>query len=93
MKTPHLAGVTKHLRITKQIHISSSYSVYSAKCTNVGYTSASVNIVKISLLIVSRQRHSSWNRSHAAALNALDVVQLGVKTASDDYLNDRQGSE
>ncbi len=65
--TPHLAGVTKHLKITKQMHISSSYSVYSAKCTNVGYISASVNIVKISLLIVSRQRHSSWNRSRRCA--------------------------
>ncbi len=28
------------------------------------------------ILIVSRQRHSSWNRSRAAALNALDVLNF-----------------
>ncbi len=37
--------------------------------TNVAYISASVNIVKISILMVSRQRHSSWN-------SALDVLKL-----------------
>ncbi len=58
-----------HLNITKQMRIGGSSSVCSAKGTNVAYISASVNIVKISILIVSRQRHSSWNRS----LNALKL--------------------
>ncbi len=74
------ANVTEHLNIMKQMHIDGSSSVCSAKCTNVAYSSASVNIVKISILIVSRQRHSSWNRPRAAALNALDVLKLSVKT-------------
>ncbi len=58
------------------MHIDGSSPVCSAKCTNVAYISASVNIVKISILIVSKQRHSSWNMSRAAALNALDVLKL-----------------
>ncbi len=61
-----------NLNITKQMRIGGSSSICSAKGTNVAYISASVNIVKISILIVSRQRHSSWNRS----LNALDVLKL-----------------
>ncbi len=53
-----------------------SSSICSAKCSNVAYISESVNIVKISLLIVSRQKHSCWNRSRAAALNALDIPNV-----------------
>ncbi len=49
------ANVTEHLNM-KQTHIDESSSVYSAKCTNVAYISASVNIVKISILIVSRAK-------------------------------------
>ncbi len=77
VKTPHKT-TTEHLNITNQILIDGSSSLCSAKCTNVAYISARVNIVKISILIVSRQRHSSWNRLHAAALNALEVLKLYV---------------
>ncbi len=52
---------TEHLNLTKQMHIDGSSSVCSAKDTDVAYISASVNIVKISISIVSRQRHSFWN--------------------------------
>ncbi len=64
VKTPHMT-TTEHLNITNQILIENEFT-------------ASVNIVKISILIVSRQRHSSWNRLHAAALNALEVLKLYV---------------
>ncbi len=60
VKTPQMTA-TEHLNITKQMHIDGSSSVCSVKCTNVTYISASVNIVKISILIVSGQMHSSWN--------------------------------
>ncbi len=45
--------------------------------TNVAYISARVNIVIISILIVSRQRHSSWN-------SALDVINLSFTTLSEN---------
>ncbi len=61
---------TEHLNITKQMHIDGSSSVCSVKCTNLAYITASVNIVNISILIVSGQMHSFWNRS----LNTLDVL-------------------
>ncbi len=64
------------------MHIDGSSSVCSAKCTNVAYISASVNIVKISILIVLRQRHS------AIALNALDVLKLPVTTLSENCSDD-----
>ncbi len=75
---------TEHMNITKHMYIDGSFSVCSAKCTNVAYISANVNIVKISILIVSRQRHSSWNRLRAAVLNALDVLKLSVTTLSEN---------
>ncbi len=75
--------ISKYINYLLYIHITydmekSENSTNVAKCTNVAYISASVNIVKISILIVSRQRHSSWNRLHAAALNALEVLKLYV---------------
>ncbi len=81
------ANFTEHLNIMKRMHICRSSSVCSAKFTNVAYISASINTVKISILIVSRQRHSSWNRSRAAALNALDVFKLSVTTLSENRLS------
>ncbi len=63
----------EHLNIMKQMYIDGSSSICSAKCTNVAYISASINIVKISITIVSRQRHFSWNSS-------LDVLNLSVTT-------------
>ncbi len=66
---------TEHMNITKHVYWRIFFRL-SAKCTNVAYISANVNIVKISILIVSRQRHSSWNRLRAAVLNALDVLKL-----------------
>ncbi len=50
VKTPHKT-TTEHLNITNQILIDGSSSLCSAKCTNVAYISASVNIVKISILL------------------------------------------
>ncbi len=41
-------------------------------------------VTELKILIVSRQRHSSWNRSRAAALNALDVLKLSVITLSEN---------
>ncbi len=82
MKTPHMTA-TEHLNITKQMHIYGSSSVCSAKCTNVAYISANVKMVKMSILIVSRQRHSSWNRSRASALDDLDVLKRSVTTLSE----------
>ncbi len=71
---------TEHLNIMKNAH----WRIFRLFCkmeTNVAYISASVNIVKISILIVSKQRHSSWN-------SALDVLKLSVtlwvRSASDD---------
>ncbi len=62
------------------------FPLLSKMFTNVAYISASVNIVKISIIIVSRQMHSSWNKSHAAALNALVLIFwrpfLNFKTTS-----------
>ncbi len=66
MKTPHMTA-TEHLNIMKQTQIDGSSSVCSAKCTNVAYISASVIILK------SVSRHSSWNRSRAAALTSVCV--------------------
>ncbi len=75
VKTLHMTGyrTSEH---DETMHIDGSSSVCSAKCTNVAYISASVNIVKISVLIVSRQSHSSWNRLCAVMLNVLDVFKL-----------------
>ncbi len=70
-ESPHMTAI-EHLNKIKQMHIDGYYFVCLAKWTNVAYISASENIVKISILIVSRQTHSSWNRS----LNALDVLKL-----------------
>ncbi len=46
---------TEHLNITKQMNIDGSSSVFSAKCKQM-YISVSINIVKMSILIVSRQK-------------------------------------
>ncbi len=76
---------------------SETSSICSAKCTNEAYISASVNIVKISILNVSRQRHSSWNRSDAAALYTLDVLKHAVPALSETRFRTtqrmRQGTE
>ncbi len=72
-----------NMNITKHVYWRIFFRL-SAKCTNVAYISANVNIVKISILIVSRQRHSSWNRLRAAVLNALDVLKLSVTTLSEN---------
>ncbi len=77
-----LTTATEHLNIMKQMHIDRSSSVCSAKCTNVAYISASVNTVKISILIVSRQRHSSWNARHCTQRSKL--CYNSEWTASDD---------
>ncbi len=74
----------ENLNIKKPMHIDESSSICSAKCAKVAYISESVNIVKISLLIVSRQKHSCWNMSRAAELNALDVLKLSVTALSEN---------
>ncbi len=71
--------------IMKRMHICRFSSVCSAKCTNVSYISASINTVQISILIASRQRHSSWNRLRAAALNALDVFKLSELELNESF--------
>ncbi len=80
------ANVNEHLIIMKQMHIDGS-SVCSEKIYKCGlYFCKRKYCEKKSILIVSRQRHSSWNRLRTAALKALDVLllQLWLRTASDD---------
>ncbi len=79
-KTPHMTGY----RTSEHNETNAHWRIFRLFCkmeTNVAYISASVNIVKISILIVSKQRHSSWN-------SALDVLKLSVtlwvRSASDD---------